>query len=198
MEGLAYTPGSEADFDRLYRESHSRILATLRAMLRNPADAEDCAQETFVSAYRAWPTWRPDAPAEAWLHRIAVNVAISHRRRERLRQPLEVVRRLGRPDPPRDPSEDPTSALLAALRRLAPEQAAVVVLRHLHGYSNREIAAAIGAPESTVSSRLITAKARLAAELAAAGIEPPEPSVVAKAVSGVSMSRMYTEVRRGG
>ena len=73
----------------------------------------------------------------------------------------------------------------------------MVVLRHLHGYSNREIAAAVGAPESTVSSRLNTAKARLAAELVAAGIEPPQPPVVAESLSGVSMSRMSTEVRRG-
>jgi RNA polymerase sigma-70 factor (ECF subfamily) len=197
MEGTPYEPGSDADFDRLYRDSYSRVLATLRAMLRHPADAEDCAQETFVSAYRAWSSWKPEAPAEAWLHRIAVNVAISHRRRERLRQPVELVRRLGRPAPPPDPTEDPTTALLSALRRLAPEQAAVVVLRHLHGYSNREIAAALGAPESTVSSRLAAARARLLTELAALGLEAPASAVVAETLSGVSLSRMSAEVRRG-
>jgi RNA polymerase sigma-70 factor (ECF subfamily) len=192
VTGSPYVPGSEADFDRLYRDSYPRILATLRGMLGDLADAEDCAQDTFVSAYRAWRTWKPDAPAEAWLHRIAVNTAISLRRRARLRQPVELVRRLGKPAPPPDPTEDETSTLLAALRRLTPEQAAIVVLRHLHGYSNREIAVAIGAPESTVSSRLVTAKARLVAELASLGVEPPPAGFVDRTLSGVSTGEMST------
>lgn len=193
MTGSPYLPGSEADFDRLYRDSYPRILATLRGILGELADAEDCAQETFVSAYRAWPSWRPDAPAEAWLHRIAVNTAISFRRRARLRQPVEMVRRLGRPSPPPDPTESEASIVASALRRLSPEQAAIVVLRHLHGYTNREIAAAIGAPESTVSSRLVAAKARLAAELVALGVEAPGADVVDRAPSGVSRGEMTTE-----
>ena len=194
MSKALYTPGSDADFDRLYRDSYSRIRATLLAMLRNPADAEDCAQETFVSAYRAWAGWKPDAPAEAWLHRIAINAAISHRRHERLREPVELIRRLGRPAPPADPTDDQRSSLLTALRRLPPDQAAAIVLRHLHGYSNREIAAAIGAPESTVSSRLVGAKARLVAELAALGVHPPGRSFVDMASPSVSHSEMSTEV----
>jgi RNA polymerase sigma-70 factor (ECF subfamily) len=182
MPDPPYAPGSDADFDRLYRECHGRIVATLRSLLRSDADAEDCAQEAFVHAYRAWRTWTPEAPAEAWLHRIAINTAISHRRRERLRVPLELVRRLGRPAPPPDPASTTRAELLAALRRLAPEQAAIVVLRHLHGYSNREIAMALGAPESTISSRLVTAKARLAADLKAGGLVPdPEELSVAGA-----------------
>jgi RNA polymerase sigma-70 factor (ECF subfamily) len=55
--------------------------------------------------------------------------------------------------------------LHAALRRLPPDQAFVIVLRHHHGYSNREIAGALGLPESTIASRLAAAKARLRAEL---------------------------------
>lgn len=190
MPERPFTPGSDADFDRLYRECHARIVATLRSLLRSDADAEDCAQEAFVHAYRAWRTWSPDAPAEAWLHRIAINAAISHRRRERLRQPLELVRRLGRPAPTADPAATDRTVLLAALRGLPAEQAAIVVLRHLHGYSNREIATALGAPESTISSRLVTAKARLAAELEAAGVGPrPRGRRVAAARGGTPEPR---------
>ena len=170
--GLPYRPGSDADFDRLYRDSYPRILATLRATLRDDAAAEDCAQETFVRAYRAWARWTPDAPAEAWLHRIAVNVATSHRRRELIRRPAELVRRLGRPETGSDPADVDRHALLAALRRLPPEQAAVIVLRHLHGHTHREIAAALGVPESTVGWRLAAAKARLAEHLGDAAQGP--------------------------
>ena len=62
VERERYEPGSEADFERLYRNTYHRILGTLIALLRDRATAEDCAQETFERAYRNWHTWRPDAP----------------------------------------------------------------------------------------------------------------------------------------
>jgi len=55
--------------------------------------------------------------------------------------------------------------VLAEIRRLPAKQAAVVVLRHLHGYTNREIAASLGEPESTIASRLMVAKRTLRARL---------------------------------
>ena len=58
-----------------------------------------------------------------------------------------------------------SSDLLSALRRLAPDHAAVIVLRFSHGYTNREIAIALNVAESTIASRLATAKERLRSEL---------------------------------
>jgi RNA polymerase sigma-70 factor (ECF subfamily) len=104
---------------------------------------------------------------EAWLHRIAINVAVSDRRRFRLRQAGELVRRLGRPAAQPDPSAlVEQSDLLRALRQLPAKQAAALVLRHYHGYSNREIAASLGVPEPTVASRLAAARKQLQGALA--------------------------------
>ena len=162
----AYEAGSEADFERLYRNTYHRILGTLVTMVRDRATAEDCAQETFERAYRSWKSWRPDAPVEAWLHRIAINVAISDRRHQGIRQAGEIIRRLGRPEPGPDPaSVAEHSDMLAAMKKLPPKQAAALVLRHYHGYSNREIAAALGVPEQTVASRLGAARKHLQAVL---------------------------------
>lgn len=131
-------------------------------LVRDKTTAEDCAQETYERAYRNWKNWKPDAPAEAWLHRIAINVAISDRRHQRLRQASEVIKRLGRPDPPPDPSKvAERSDLILALQRLPTKQAAALVLRHYHGYTNREIAGALGIPEQTVSSRIGAARRQL-------------------------------------
>ena len=131
-------------------------------MLGDRAAAEDCTHDTFEKAYRAWPTWRKDAPPEAWVHKIAINTAISYQRYSRLREVGQVIRRLGRPALPPDPgSIAERSDLFNALRKLPPKQAAAIVLRHHHGYTNREIAAALEIPERTVASRLIAAKARL-------------------------------------
>jgi len=166
IEEPSYHPGSHSDFDRLYRDSHGRILRTLTGVLRDRGAAEECTQETFLRAFRAWGRWRPDAPAEAWLHRIALNVAGSHRRREGLRSLQSLLRLAGRPEEDRSTDDRAGhSDLVAALRRMPVRQAAIVVLRHHHGYSNREMAIALGVPESTVASRLAAAKKRLRAEL---------------------------------
>jgi RNA polymerase sigma-70 factor (ECF subfamily) len=135
-------------------------------VLGDRAAAEDCLQEAFVRAYRSWGEWRGDAPAEAWLHRIAINTAISHQRYARMREVGQIIRRLGRPAPPPDPATvAERSDLIRALRKLPPKQAAAIVLRHHHGYTNREIGTALGIPERTVASRLAAAKARLRQEL---------------------------------
>lgn len=161
-----YTPGSEADFERLYRNTYRRILGTLVALVRDVPTAEDCAQETYERAYRNWKSWRPDAPVEAWLHRIAINVAISDRRHQGIRQAGEMVRRLGRPPSGPDPAlMAERSDLVQAMKKLPTKQAAALVLRHYHGYSNREIAAALGVPEQTVASRLGAARKQLQAVL---------------------------------
>jgi RNA polymerase sigma-70 factor (ECF subfamily) len=129
-------------------------------VLGDPAAAEDCTQDAFVLAYRAWARWRPDAPAEAWLHRIAINVAVSYQRKATLRSIGTIMRRLGRPAAGPDPAQVALDGdLAAALRRLSPKLRAALVLRHYHGYTNREIAAAIGRSERTVNKRL-----RIAAE----------------------------------
>ena len=165
-ESEEYRPGSEADFERLYRNTYRRILGTLITLVRDRATAEDCAQETYERAYRSWKGWKPDAPVEAWLHRIAINVAISDRRHQRIREAGEIIRRLGRPAPGHDPAiVAETSEVVAAMKKLPPKQAAALVLRHYHGYSNREIAAALGVPEQTVASRLGAARKQLQAVL---------------------------------
>jgi RNA polymerase sigma-70 factor (ECF subfamily) len=161
-----YKPGSVEDFDRLYQSSYNRILYTIYGILCNRAAAEDCAHDAFVRAFKAWKTWRPDAPAEAWLHRIAINVAYNHLRQRRMGEVGELVKRLGRPGPGQDPAAIAEGGeVFRALRKLPPDQAAAVILRHHHGYTNREIAFALGAPESTIASRLAKAKERLRTEL---------------------------------
>jgi RNA polymerase sigma-70 factor (ECF subfamily) len=157
-----YQPGSREDFDRLYRTAYPRVYRTLTAILGDRAEAEDCAQDAFVKAFQAWKRWRPEAPAEAWIHRIAVNRAISYRRGLRLRTVGELLRRLGRPAAPAGPAQVASRPdLLTALRSIPPKLAAAIVLRYYHGYNIREIAAALGVSERTIGTRLSQAAERL-------------------------------------
>jgi RNA polymerase sigma-70 factor, ECF subfamily len=170
---MDYQSGSRPDFDRLYQETYPRVYRTLATMLGDRAAAEDCTQDAFLKAFRAWPAWKGDSPAEAWVHRIAINTALSYMRKRKLREVGELIRRLGRPVDADPVDRVLDSAVIAEIRRLPPKQAAALVLRHLHGYSNREIAAALGEPESTVATRLMVAKRTLRGRLV--GYRQPEP-----------------------
>ncbi|MFI5282507.1 MAG: RNA polymerase sigma factor [Candidatus Dormibacterales bacterium] len=159
-------PGNRDDFDRLYRASHSTIVRTLNVMLGDWAAAEDCCQDAFERAFRKWSLWRPDAPAEAWVRRIAVNAAITHRRRMRLRTVGEVILRLGLPAPAPDPQDlVERHRVTESLAKLPVKLASAIVLRHFHGYTNRAIAQSAGVPERTIASRIANAKQRLRATL---------------------------------
>lgn len=160
-----YQPGSSDDFDRLYQVTYPRIFRTLLVLTGNATEAEDCAQDAFLKAFRSWSRWRQDSPAEAWIHRVAINTALSWRRRQRLREIGELVKRLGRPTEGVVSDLELRSDLVRELSRLPSKQAAAIVLRHLHGYSNREIGVALGVNESTVASRLAEAKRRLRTRL---------------------------------
>lgn len=142
---------------------HPRLVRTLTGVLGDPVTAEDCTQEAFVRAWKAWPRWRPEAPVEAWVYRIALNVAFSHRRRLQVRQ---VAERLLRPSLAGE--SDPHavgSPIRHALARLPAKESAAVMLRHYHGYSRAEVAQILGLTERAVSLRLAKARAILVREL---------------------------------
>ena len=150
-------PGSAEDFDVLYRLTFDRIRHTCLVVLGgDPSAAEDCAQDTYVRAYRAWPRWRPQAPVEVWLHRIAVNVARSYRRRRMWRHLPLLTDRASRPQP-----LDETFAVMRALGQLSDDDATALLLRYYHGYSGEEIAAGLGVPASTIRGRIVRARSRL-------------------------------------
>ena len=183
-----FAPGSREDFDRLYRLAYPRLLRTVYGVLGDPAAAEDCVQEAFLRGFRAWHRFRPERAPEAWLHRIAINLAISYRRRQRLQDVSELVRRLGRPAPGRDPAEVAAgSELVAALASLPPKLSSTFVLRHYHGYTNREISAICRVSERSVGARLAEAGRRLRERLGE-GWEPVLPSHRRSRVPNASVS----------
>src|SRR5438045_8581890 len=77
-------------FRDLYEREYAAVYRSVRAIVLDPRAAEDLTQEAFVKAYRARHGYKPTAPVGAWLHRIAVNTAISHLRRQKLSRLLPV------------------------------------------------------------------------------------------------------------
>jgi RNA polymerase sigma factor (sigma-70 family) len=121
-------------------EHHSdAVWRALRAMVGVQA-AEDCFQETFLAALRAYPRLRPDSSPRAWLLTIAHNKAIDHLRRSAREHTAEV-------DAAGEDPSTPDQAVWSAVAALAPRQRAAVALRYIGDLSHREIAAAIGCSE---------------------------------------------------
>jgi RNA polymerase sigma-70 factor, ECF subfamily len=119
------------------------------------AAAEDIAQEAFLAALRALPSFDLRRPLRPWLHRIVVNRAIDWSRARALRSEVgaDVVAEMA------SPSGEPSSGgfgdeVTAALMGLAPEQRAVVVLRYVLEFTPGEIGRLLGLPRGTVNSRL--------------------------------------------
>jgi len=122
------------------------VWRTLRAMVGAQA-AEDCFQETFLAALRAYPRLRADSAPRAWLLTIAHNKAIDHLRASKRERVEEVEASTENPSTPDD-------AVWSAVAGLAPRQRAAVALRFIGDLSHREIAAAIGCSEEAARRSL--------------------------------------------
>lgn len=151
-------------FRELYERDYPAIYRTMRAMVFDSSRAEDLAQEAFVRAYRSRDRYKPTGPAGAWLHRIAVNVAISHLRREKLSRLIAPKLLVGPSSGGYDRVEAKT-LLERALLRLSPKVRAAVVLHYYHGYTRDEVAKILGIPSGTVASRIAKAMVVMRQEL---------------------------------
>ena len=128
-------------FQTLLDEHADDVWRSLRAMVGAQA-AEDCFQETFLAALRAYPRLRADSSPRAWLLTIAHNKAIDHLRRGRR---TVAVAEIDAADERGEAAPD--RAVWSAVAALPPRQRAAVTLRYVGDLSHREIAAAIGCSE---------------------------------------------------
>ena len=141
--------GSASDFEALFRAYWPSAYRAAYLVVHDAAAAEDIAQEAFLAAVRALDRFDRRRPFGPWLHRIVVNRAIDWSRRRSLRGEVELHDATAEGDGP-----DVGSDTVAAMRRLSPEHRAVIVLRHLLGYTPGEIARMLDLPRGTVNSRL--------------------------------------------
>ncbi len=171
---LARYARGEALAARMLAERHlPRILSYAARVLRGDrAEAEDVAQEAMLRLWRIAPAWRPgEAAVSTWLYRVAANLCTDRLRRRGRRAtadldsapevadaaPSAVARLIG---------ADRMAALQAALDALPERQRQAVVLRHIEGLSNPEIAVVLEVGVEAVESLTARGKRALAAMLA--------------------------------
>jgi RNA polymerase sigma-70 factor (ECF subfamily) len=162
---LAQKPRSDRGFERLYKRHVGDVYRYALAVMRNPTDAEDVTQTTFLNAYRAYVEKgsRPEKP-QNWLIAIAHNVC-RQRFRQTARRPSEVSFEDDIADTVVD--DDPLSAedIRRALGHLAFNQRAALVMRELEGRSYAEIAEILEVSTSAVETLIFRARRALREQL---------------------------------
>lgn len=164
--------GDANAFGVLVRRYQDRLYRTVARLVDNAEDARDVVQESFLHAYQALDSFKGDALFFTWLYRIAVNAAISQRRKRKAALSIHATFGGQGGVEPSDPSErnrpghaleqaEREHSIRSALRRLSPEHQAVLVMKEMDGKKYEEIASALGVPVGTVRSRLHRARLEL-------------------------------------
>ncbi len=143
--------GSAEAFAELFRRHWPRAHRAAWLVVHDATAAEDVAQEAFLAAVRALDRFDRRRPFGPWLHRIVVNRAIDYARARELRREVADA---GIEPAAIDRADAPGDDVLVALAALPPDQRAVIVMRHLLGFTPGEIASALELPRGTVNSRL--------------------------------------------
>jgi RNA polymerase sigma-70 factor (ECF subfamily) len=188
-----HAAGDRQAFGLIVERHRDRLWRVALRTLGDPDDAADAVQDALLSAYRAAGSFRGDAAVTTWLHRITVNACLDLVRRRNSRPSTPLDDELDHSDDIAGPDvlgdRETAAEILAALRKIGPEQAAPVVLVDIEGFPVAQVAEMLDIPVGTVKSRCARGRARLAALLghlaptgadSAGNPDPPPPVEPAK------------------
>ena len=163
--------GDKSAYDLLVLKYQHKIVKLVMRYVRDPAEALDVAQEAFLKAYRALPSFRGDSAFYTWLYRIAINTAknylVASRRRPLdydldLQDPeqYDMHGRLKESDTPEGLalSDEIRTTVNKAIELLPEDLRTAIILRELEGMSYEEIAVTMECPVGTVRSRIFRAR----------------------------------------
>lgn len=153
--------GNVDAFRHFVEQYQHRALAHARVLTRNEADAADATQDAFVDAFRNLRAFDPSRPFYAWFYVLLRNRCFKQRSRRGTRSESGIPVAAGV-----DPGVSEAHLdLWRAIDRLSPEDAELVVLKHIEGWTYDELSRVLGVPRGTVMSRLYVARQRLLALL---------------------------------
>ena len=172
---LAVSEDAEA-FGEIVTRWERKIFALCFGMLGREDDARDAAQETFIAAYRNLANFRGEAKVSSWLHRIAVNQCLTHKRRAKTRseeflddddgsEERVFVAPLHNSPSRRAEQVERLKLVRTAVSSLPTDLRQVIVMKEFEDMTFLEISETLEIPLSTVKSRLYTALKQLKMKL---------------------------------
>ncbi len=136
------------DFDEIYDEYFDRVYYKILSSVKNPEDAEDIAQEVFISVYKNLHKFRADSKIYTWIYRIAINKTYDFFRKKKIDLELnEEILNIA-------DNEDLNGSMIVEenLKKLSREEREIVVLKDVYGYKLREISKMKDRNISTIKS----------------------------------------------
>lgn len=171
--------GDKQAFGLLVSKYQRKLVRLLSRLIRDPAEVEDVAQEAFIKAYRALPSFRGDSAFYTWLYRIGVNTAKNYLVSQGRRAPTstdvgseeaetfedgEQLRDINTPEHILL-SKQIGETVNSAMEALPEELRTAIMLREIEGLSYEEIATIMDCPIGTVRSRIFRAREAVADRL---------------------------------
>lgn len=163
--------GDKSAFDLLVIKYQHKIVHLVNRYVKDPSEAQDVAQDTFIKAYRALGDFRGDSAFYTWLYRIAINTAknylLSRSRRHfdyeidvQDAEQVESAPQLKDMETPENLliNEQIVAVIKSAIEKLPEEMRIAITLREFEGMSYEEIAEAMDCPIGTVRSRIFRAR----------------------------------------
>lgn len=171
--------GDKKAFELLVTKYQRKLNRLLSRFIRDPSEVEDVAQEAFIKAYRALPSFRGDSAFYTWLYRIAVNTAKNYLVAAARRAPTSTtidseeaesfeeghqLRHMNTPEAELM-SKQVAATVNQTMDALPEELRVAITLREIEGMSYEDIAAAMSCPIGTVRSRIFRARGTIAARI---------------------------------
>ncbi len=165
--------GSEAAFGRLIEENQKKVYRIALSFVKNPADAEDIAQEVFIRIYTSIGSFKGNSSLETWIYKITYNLSLDFLKRNNRKlkntktlddpEDTEIITLAGEKFIPEKEFEDKElkEDLKKALNELPDDQRRLIELKDIHGFSYEEIMEITGLKDGTMKSRLNRARASL-------------------------------------
>jgi RNA polymerase sigma-70 factor (ECF subfamily) len=172
----------ERAFGELVSRYESKVYSLALKMLRNPEDAEDVLQDTFLRAYRGIKSFKGNSTFSTWIYRITANSALMRLRKRQLptvsiddaderEAPINIAD--WAPGPVEQMlNQETQAAMTEAIEALPPEFRQVFVLRDIEELSNAEVAEILDLSVAAVKSRLHRARLKVRNRLATYFTEP--------------------------
>ena len=164
---IARARRGDADaFEQLVEAYRNQVFRLALRMCGNEADADEVAQEAFLSAWKGLPNFRGESRFSTWLYQLTTHAAIDLMRREKRQAAAEDIDGITAADDRPSPQQQAERAetrreVRSALMQLPEEYRQVLLLRFMQELSYEEIGQALKLPAGTVKSRLNRAKAQL-------------------------------------